>query len=89
MKHKRIIGAAYLRDRLISVSGSRSFFDKSRLGDNELGILATLQQSGGPMTYENLQDVTVLDHYALLHGINQLKARGMLKFTKQAPVQAL
>ncbi len=88
MKHKRIIGERYLKDKFISLSGSRSFTDRSKLGDNELGIVATIQQSGGPMTYETLQDITVLDDYALLHGINQLKARGMLKFSKQAPVEA-
>ena len=88
MKHKRIVGAGYLRDKLIGISGARSFTDRSRLGDNERGILATIQQNGGPMTYESLQDVTVLDDYALLHGINQLKARGMLRFTSQAPVPA-
>ena len=89
MRHKRIVGASFLRDKLISLSGSRSFTDRSALGDNERGIIATIQQSGGPITYENLQDVTVLDDYALIHGINQLKARGMLRFTSQAPVQAL
>lgn len=89
MKHKRVVGQNYLRDKLISLSGSRSFNDKSALGDNERGIVATIQQSGGPMTYENLQDITVLDDYALVHGINQLKARGMLRFTSQAPVQTL